>query len=156
MVEQVIRLAGDADAVGADTAMCAAYSGACVHVSASRMWAGGIPLASTHLPKETLVRAPTLLAATVLAGTILLGGAGQALAYDSDDMSNAGVGSNSPATSDFGQGASGSDQGPSDFGQDASGLGQGASGLGQGASGMDQDASGFDQDASGFDRAIGH
>ncbi|MBT2675707.1 hypothetical protein J7E95_33940, partial [Streptomyces sp. ISL-14] len=107
--------------------------------------------ASTHRPKETLVRAPTLLAATVLAGTVLLGGAGQALAYDSDDMSNAGAGfgNSSPATP-------GLDQDDSGFGQGASGAGEGASGSDQDASGFDQDATGFDLDESGFDRTIGH
>jgi len=46
---------------------------------------GGIPPASTHLPKETLMRASAVLAAIALAGAVLLGGAAQALADGPDD-----------------------------------------------------------------------
>ncbi|MBT2416743.1 hypothetical protein J7F01_09485 [Streptomyces sp. ISL-22] len=68
------------------------------------------------------MRAPTVLAAIALAGTVLLGGAGQALAYDNDDMSSAGVdfGSNS-------QGGSDAEESKSEFDQDASGFGQAGS-----------------------------
>lgn len=134
---------------GARSTMCAAYSGACVHIRATPMEAGGIPLASTHQPKETLMRAPTVLAAIALAGTVLFGGAGQALA-DEDDMSSAGAdfGNSSPAMPDFGQGTSGAEPG-------GSGFGQSAPGSDQGASGSDQDESGFGQDESGFDEALG-
>jgi hypothetical protein len=76
---------------------------------------GGIPPASTHLPKETLMRAPAVLAAIALAGTVLLGGAAQALADDHDDVptndvGNVNGGQFGPAShskSDFDSGATG-------------------------------------------------
>ncbi|MET9827983.1 hypothetical protein ABZ078_01445 [Streptomyces sp. NPDC006385] len=85
------------------------------------------------------MRAPTVLAALALTGTFLLGGASQALADSNDDTSNAAVdfGSNSPATSDFGQGASGMDQGAPAMDQGAPAFDQDASGLGQGGSVFD-------------------
>ncbi|MEU5532668.1 hypothetical protein [Streptomyces sp. NPDC020362] len=76
------------------------------------------------------MRARTVLAAVAFAGTVLLGGAGQVLADDNDDMGSAGAdfGSVSQPTSDFGQPASGVvGQGGSEFGPGASGLGQGGS-----------------------------
>lgn len=66
------------------------------------------------------MRAPNMLAAIALAGTVLLGGAGQALADDTDDNAAiSGVGTNfevaAPATP--GQNTSGVDQDESNFGQ---------------------------------------
>ena len=58
------------------------------------------------------MRVPAVLATVALAGTVLLGGAAQALADDSDDMSNAGA--------DFGN----SSQAKPELGQDMSGFGQ--------------------------------
>jgi hypothetical protein len=65
------------------------------------------------------MRAPAALAAIALAGTVLLGGAGQALADDKDEMSNAGThfGATAPALPDINQNASEYDQEESRLGQ---------------------------------------
>ncbi|GHG90375.1 hypothetical protein [Streptomyces lanatus] len=88
------------------------------------------------------MRAPTVLAAVALTGAVLFGGAGQALADDTDNTSSAGFdfGTSAPATP-------GSGQDEPSFGQDASGFGQDASGFGDDASGFGQDESGFGQSA---------
>ncbi|MFF7748441.1 hypothetical protein ACFZCP_04130 [Streptomyces sp. NPDC007971] len=94
------------------------------------------------------MRARTVLAAVAFAGTLMLGGAGQALADDNDDMGSASdFGTISQPAADFGQPASGFEQG-------ASGAEKGASGIGQGGPEFAQPGSGLGQSGSVFDRAF--